>query len=75
MRSSPFASSAFEGMTTRSPGTCVKITSPHWLWYTAPPCRYPPYVTRITTGHLKVPFERQRMSASSLRICMYAGQM
>ena len=28
----------------------------------------------MTTGQLKEPFERQRMSASSFRICMYAGQ-
>ena len=37
VRSNPHASSEFEGNTTRSPGICVKIDSPHWLWYTAPP--------------------------------------
>jgi len=29
----------------------------------------------MTTGQENAPFERQRMRASSLRICMNAGQM
>jgi hypothetical protein len=33
VRSRPQArSSAFEGITTRSPGMWVNSTSPHWLW-------------------------------------------
>jgi len=39
------------------------------------PFQVPPYVTRTTTGELKKLFERHRMSASSLRSCMNAGQM
>ena len=31
--------------------------------------------TRITMGHEKPLFERQRMVASSSRICIMAGQM
>ena len=31
VRSSPQASSAFEGITTRIPGMWVNIDSPHWL--------------------------------------------
>ena len=31
--------------------------------------------TRITTGQEKAPLERQRMVASSSRICIMAGQM
>ena len=37
--------------------------------------RAAPYVTRTTTGELNAPFERHRMVDSSLRSCMYAGQM
>ena len=69
------ASSAVEGHTTRSPGMPVKIAAPVCEWYTAPPFRYPPYVTRMTTGEANVLLERHRMTASSLRICMYAVQM
>jgi hypothetical protein len=31
--------------------------------------------TRMTVGHVKAPFERQRIVAASLRICCMAGQM
>ena len=39
VRNRPFASSALDGSTTRSPGRWVKRTSADWLWYTAPPRR------------------------------------
>ena len=32
VRSSPLASSALEGMTTRSPGLCVMSTAPDCEW-------------------------------------------
>src|SRR5580692_3548996 len=41
----------------------------------APPVRYPPIATRMTNGQEKTLFERQRITESSSRICIIAGQM
>jgi hypothetical protein len=49
--SRPAASDALLGKTMRMPGQCAKIDTPDWLWYGAPPLRYPPIGTRTTIGH------------------------
>ena len=40
------------------PGVCAKIETPDWLWYGAPPRRYPPIGTRITIGHDQLLLDR-----------------
>ncbi len=66
----PTASRALLGITTLRPGSEAKRFVWLWLWYIAPPWRYPPEATRTTTGDFQWLYERQRMLASSFLICM-----
>ena len=56
-RRRPFASYGVDGITTLSPGTCVKNASTDCEWYSAP-CTPPPYGARMTIGTVKPLFER-----------------
>ena len=72
----PAASRARDGNTTISPGTWAKIDSPHWLCQIAPPVQVA--ADRDPQHHRArdhAPFDRQRIVAASVLICVMAGQM
>ncbi len=69
-----YASAGVAGVTTRSPAVCANSTSGDSLWCSTAPIP-PPYGTRMTTGTVIRPRDRECILASIVVIWSNAGNM